>query len=136
MEITEVHVLDTHGLIWHLEGNPKLGGNAKTVLDDPQSRLNLPIIALAEAIDIVRKGRTSITAVADLLRDVFADARIEIEPLTVEILLEAENALGVPEMHDRLITATALNLEKQGFQVAVLTKDASIADSKLVKIIW
>lgn len=87
-------------------------------------------------MDIVRKGRTSIVNVADLLSDVFAESRLQLEPLTTDILLESENALAVPEMHDRLITATALHLEKQGFQVAVLTKDANIVDSKLVKIIW
>ena len=70
------------------------------------------------------------------MQDVFDDTRIEIEPLTVEILLESQNALMVPEMHDRLITATALSLEKQGFQVAVLTKDPEIITSKLVEIIW
>ncbi len=134
--MTDVHVLDTHSLIWHLEGNPKLGGRAKTILDDRNSRFILPIIALAEAIDIVRKRRTSLVAVADLLQSISSDARIEIEPLTVDILLESENALAVPEMHDRLITATALSLEKQGFKVAVVTKDPDIIASKLVQIIW
>jgi len=133
MKVTDIHVLDTHSLIWHLKGNPKLGNKAKATLDDPNNKLVLPVIALAEAIDIVRKGRTSLVAVADLLQDVFTDSRIEIEPLTLEILLESQNALAVPEMHDRLITATALSLEKQGFKVAVLTKDPDITASNLVK---
>lgn len=136
MEIIEIYIVDTHSLIWHLEGNVKLGKAAKKVLDNPHIRLILPIIALAEAIDIVQKGRTMILKVEDLLRDVFSDARIEIEPLSIDILRESLNASAVPEMHDKLITSSALLLEKQGFAVAVLTKYPAIIDSKLVKIIW
>ena len=134
--MTDVHVLDAHTLIWHLEGNPKLGKSARAILDDQNSRLVLPVIAVAEAIDVVRKGRTSLNSVSELLQDIYDDTRIEIEPLTVEILLESQNALMVPEMHDRLITATALSLEKQGFRVALLTKAPDIIASKLVEIIW
>jgi PIN domain nuclease of toxin-antitoxin system len=43
------YVLDSHALVWHLEGNPRLGPQAKKVIDDPASNLVLPIIALAEA---------------------------------------------------------------------------------------
>lgn len=78
-------IVDAHALIWHLEGNPKLGKAAKSVFDDAASQLVLLIIALAEAIDIVQKGRTMILKVKDLLQDVYNDARIEIEPLTLKI---------------------------------------------------
>ncbi|MCY7346531.1 MAG: PIN domain-containing protein [Pyrinomonadaceae bacterium] len=134
--MTDKYIVDTHALVWSLAGDKKLGSKVKAAMDNPNSELVLPVIALAEAVDIVRKGRTKIPDAATLLNDVFADARFEIYPLTVEILLESENALVVPEIHDRLITATALSLEKQGFQVAVLTKDSDIIASKLVEIIW
>ncbi len=54
------YVLDTHALVWYLEGNPRLGQDAETVLDDLGSELVLPIIALAEAAFIIERGRTSI----------------------------------------------------------------------------
>jgi PIN domain nuclease of toxin-antitoxin system len=50
-------IVDTHALVWHLEGNRALGKQAKAVIDSPQSDLILPIIALAEAAYIVEKGR-------------------------------------------------------------------------------
>lgn len=103
MEIIDKFVIDAHALIWHLEGNPKLGKRAKKVLDDDKSQLVLPIIAFAEAIDTVRKERTMILSVSELLQDVFSDSRIEIETLTIEILQESLNAMAVPKMHDRLI---------------------------------
>jgi PIN domain nuclease of toxin-antitoxin system len=130
------HIIDTHSLIWYVEGNPKLGKDAKAVFDDKNVGLVLPVIALAEAFDVVQKQRTSIPDVTTLFNRISGDPRFEIESLTADILLEAQNALNVPEMHDRLITATALKLEKQGFKVAVLTKDPDIIASKLVEIIW
>ncbi len=130
------YVIDTHALIWYVEGNEKLGNKAKIVFDNAKSILILPMIALAEAIDIVKKNRTSIPEVIILLNRVFSDQRIEIEPLTLDILQESLNASAVPEMHDRLIVSSALAIEKQGFSVAILTKDKSIIESKLIKIVW
>jgi PIN domain nuclease of toxin-antitoxin system len=80
------HVLDTHALIWYLEGNKKLGAAPLAVMDDPMSELVLPAIALAEAMYIVAKGRTAIPTAPDLLNDVMSDDRIEILPLTLSIL--------------------------------------------------
>lgn len=61
-------IVDTHALIWHLEGKPTLGRKAKAVIDSPGSELVLPIIALAEAVFIVEKGRTSIPTVSDSMK--------------------------------------------------------------------
>ncbi len=43
------YILDTHALVWYLEGNPRLSKHAKTIIDQPESTMVLPIIALAEA---------------------------------------------------------------------------------------
>ena len=64
------YIVDTHALIWHLEGNKLLGAAAKSVIDDPASQLVLPIIALAETVFVVEKGRTAIPSMNDLLNDV------------------------------------------------------------------
>lgn len=53
------YIVDTHALIWFLEGNSRLGTNAKTILSEPTSKLILPAIVLAEAAWIVERGRTS-----------------------------------------------------------------------------
>jgi PIN domain nuclease of toxin-antitoxin system len=116
-------IVDTHALVWHLEGNRALGKQAKAVIDSPQSDLILPIIALAEAAYIVEKGRKSIPSISDLLNDVSSDPRIEIYPLTAEILHESINLTAIPEMHDRLIVATGIYLQNSGETVEILTKD-------------
>ena len=104
------YVIDTHALIWNLEGNPRLGTNAKAVLADPHSVLILPIIALAEACWIVESGKTSIARVVDLLRAVDADARVTVTSLDRSILDLAHGLTSIGEIHDCLIVATALQL--------------------------
>lgn len=130
------YVLDTHALVWHLEGNPRLGPQAKKVIDDPLSSLVLPIIALAEAAYIVEHGRTAIPRVSDLLGVVFADLRIAIYPLTWEVFQESLNATVLPEMHDRLIVGSALQLQSLGDTISLLTKDTSIIEARLVPTLW
>ncbi|MGO8789885.1 MAG: type II toxin-antitoxin system VapC family toxin [Terriglobia bacterium] len=130
------YVLDTHALVWHLEGNPRLGQRAKGVIDDPTSSLVLPIIALAEAAYIVEHRRTSIPNVSDLLRSVSADLRISIQPMTWEVFQESLSASVLPEMHDRLIVGSALHLQSLGDSISLLTKDASIVAARLVTTLW
>jgi PIN domain nuclease of toxin-antitoxin system len=130
------YIVDTHALIWYLEGNPKLGPNAQAVLDNPASALVLPVIALSEAIYIVDKGRTLIPDVATLFNRVQGDPRLDLYPLTLEVLQASLKALTVPEMHDRLIVATGLHLQSLGETVSILTKDVAITDAALLPIIW
>ena len=129
-------ILDTHALIWHLEGNRLLGNAAKAVIDAPESELILPIIALAEAAFVVEKGRSAISAVSDLFADVRNDARIEIYPLTTGILNESIALTAVPEIHDRLIVATGIYLRTLGETVEILTKDNEIILSSLLPVRW
>lgn len=130
------YVLDTHALVWFLEGNPRLSVAARAVIADVASDLVLPLIALAEAAFIVERGRTSIPNVADLLRRVQQDQRIELYPRTVEVFRQSLTAASIPEMHDRLIVGTALYLQTLGHVVEVLTRDGEIRGSGLVQVRW
>ncbi len=130
------HILDAHALIWYLEGNPRLGMNAKLVLDDPQSELVLPIFALAEACWVVEHGKSSIATMNDLLFAVDADPRVTLVMLDRPTLNKSLTLNVIPEMHDRQITATALCLAEQGETVAIVTKDPDIRSSGLVSLVW
>ena len=130
------YVLDTHPLVWYLEGNPRLSQKAKAIIDDQGSDLVLPIIALAEATFIVERGRTGIPSASDLLVSVQSDPRIEVYPLSLAILQRSLRATMIPEMHDRLILATAMQLQSLGHTVSLLTKDARMARSGLTPIVW
>jgi len=76
-------IVDTHALIWYLQADKKLGVQAKNILQNPNSRLILPLIVLAEAQIIISKNRTNITSFSDLWQDIKADKRIEIYEITL-----------------------------------------------------
>lgn len=130
------YVVDTHAVIWYMEGNPRLGGVVKNILSDPRSELVFSIIALAEAAFIIEKGKVNIPTVADLLQRLQADPRFEIHPITQHIFNESLKATIIPEIHDRLIVATALYLQTLGHTVSLITADSMITASKLVPVVW
>jgi PIN domain nuclease of toxin-antitoxin system len=134
--VANEYVTDAHALIWFLEGNPRLGPNARAALQDPASVLYLPIIALAEACWVVEHGRCAIPAVADLLADVDADPRIVLVPLHRALLDRSLTLTPLNEMHDRLIVATARYLAGTGAPVPLLTCDGIITSSGLVPVVW
>jgi PIN domain nuclease of toxin-antitoxin system len=60
--VNELYVLDTHTLLWFLDGDARLGHRVSQILGDPNARFLLPAIALAEALFIwnfVRNGTES-----------------------------------------------------------------------------
>jgi len=130
------YVVDTHALIWFLEGNPRLGTSAKTILANPDSQLILPAIALAEAVWIVDRARTSIPSVTDLFDAVNSDPRIVIYPIDKAVIEQSISLSAVTEMHDRLIVATTLVLENRGEKIGLLTCDRNITASGLITLIW
>lgn len=129
------YIVDTHALIRYLESNPGWRRH-KAILDDLASELVFPLIALAEAVDIVDKGRTKIASAPILLNRVLNDPRFDFQPFDLATLQTSLHARAVPEMHDRLIVAAGLLLQQQGESVAILTRDVSITDAALLPVIW
>ncbi|WP_373546882.1 type II toxin-antitoxin system VapC family toxin [Chamaesiphon sp.] len=130
------YIVDTHALIWFLEGNSRLGISAKQVLENSESKLILPAIALAQAAFIVERGKTSIPSVTALHTAVNGDPRIVVYPLDRAIVEITNTLLSINEMHDRQIVATAIILKNQGAEASVLTCDRNITASGVVPIIW
>ena len=130
------YIVDTHALIWFLEGNSRLGLNAKIILSDPDSQLILPAIALAEAAWIIERGRTSIPSSKDLFRILKGDPRIVIYPLDEDVIEQSALLSEIGEMHDRQIVATALLVQHQKETVTLLTCDQNITASGLITVAW
>jgi PIN domain nuclease of toxin-antitoxin system len=109
-------VTDTHGLIWYLEDSPFLGAQAQQAFDScdrGESLIYVPIICLVELIYLQEKGR-----ITPALFQQFQDELLAGNTgfLLADLTLEVTNALAriprndVPDMPDRIITATALHL--------------------------
>ena len=128
-----IHVVDTHALLWHPEGSPKLGSGAKQVLFDSRDFLIVPTIALAEARYAIARQRTSVTW-GDLLAEVDRDQRFVVHLLDIDVLRRVNDSL---EMHDAIICATAaVYQEASGESVPLITKDRQIRESGLVQTVW
>lgn len=132
------YILDTHALVWYLEGNPKLGRQAKITMDATDSLMVLPLIAVAEAAFLIERGRIGIPSVSDLLKDIFEDKRIEIFPLTWNVFERSLTVEGlrIPELHDRFIVSTGLHLQDLGDIVEIITRDQAITDAGVLPVIW
>jgi PIN domain nuclease of toxin-antitoxin system len=131
-------ILDTHALLWYLEGNKRLGGQARKSIAAPDSHLIIPIIALAEASVIIDQRRTKVPSIAHLLESLARDPRFDIYPLTLDIFKRSLlSDLGrVPELHDRLIAATGLFLHDNGYEIGLITTDQSLTEARLLPVIW
>lgn len=55
-----VYIVDTHALVWFLEGNRRLSAAAKAILTDSTAHLVIPAIVLAEAAYLYAHKRTSV----------------------------------------------------------------------------
>lgn len=132
------YILDTHALVWFVEGNKRLSESAKTIIAGADSEMVLPLIALAEAAVIIERGRTTISDVSKFLARVYADTRIEIFPLTVDVFERSltPEGLRIPELHDRFIVSTGLHLQDLGETVKIVTKDQAITDAGVSSVIW
>lgn len=130
------YVIDTHALIWFIEGNSRLGANAKAIISNPDSLLVIPATTLAEAVWIVERGRTSIPSAKDVIAAIEADFRTIIYPLDKDVIEITMSLSTINEMHDRQIVATALALANRGEIVQLLSCDKNIITSGLVPIVW
>ena len=115
------YVVDTHVLLWFLGDSPKLSDRARSILIDPDSQLVLPAIALAEAVWIVKHGKTNIPSTEFLWDAVSDDFRVEVYPLNRAVIERTIKLSAINEMHDRQIVATALVIQDSGEEAALLT---------------
>ena len=121
-----LYVLDTHVLVWYFTGNARLSPEARNLIDEVRQqggRLLIPTIVLAEALNIAAKGRVvfDFQQLYQLVRD---EPEFEIVEFGIDVFDETLRVSAVPEIHDRIIVATA-----RFFGADLLIKDGVIRSS-------
>jgi PIN domain nuclease of toxin-antitoxin system len=109
-------VTDTHGLIWYLEDSLRLSPAAREVFaacDQGSAVVFVPTICLVEIVYLEEKGRIPSSLRAELeahLRE--GTSGLFLAPLTREVAetLPRVPRVDVPDMPDRIIAATAVQL--------------------------
>lgn len=128
-------VIDTHTLVWFLTDNPKLSFAAWSAMEAPGTTLCISAIAVAELYMLVEKSKVGITA--DELRRLFEfDDRLSVVPVDFDTVQRAALLTELPDIHDRLIVATAQQLVADGLADALVTADRRIAGLQAVPVLW
>lgn len=125
-------VVDTHVVIWYLLESPKLSETAQKVMDSA-TKIYVSSITIVEITYLTEKGRIPQLALTKLLNALNKPlGKWEVVALDLEIAVSLEKIERkvVPEMPDRIITATALYLN-----LPLITRDSKITAS-IVTTIW
>ena len=124
--MVDLYVVDTHVLIWYFTGSKRLKLALKEKIDETRARngrLLVPTIVLAEALDIAEKGRVQFDF-AEMHRLIREKQEFEIVGLSPEIFNAVVQVQNIPELHDRIIVATA-----RFYGAGILPKDRVILES-------
>ena len=126
MNDVKTYIVDTHALVWFLEGDSRLSITARDALSNPIVQLVIPTIVLAEITFLYAKHRITI-GLAEVHTHIASVANCIIYPLDEVVVDYIPTTLDI---HDAIIVATALTfsdvLEEN---TAIITKDAKIKAS-------
>lgn len=127
------YVADTVSLILYLE-NRKTGAIAEQIYDSAENGatvIHIPAMVFAEILYLSEKNRITATLNNAVDLTVKNSANFKQLPMNGEIIKNAAIISDIPELHDRIIAASAkfLNLE-------LITNDSKIQNSAFVKTIW
>ena len=127
------YTTDTHSLLWAFTRPRKLGERARRAFEEiasGESSLLIPVIVLAELIFTIENK--PIQADLDKILNAIQDSpNVEFVDFDYEAAMRLRELSIIPEMHDRMIVATALE-----HQAALITVDESITTSGVVDVIW
>lgn len=127
------YVIDTHSLVWYFTKSVSLSEKAKNCFkqcENNEATIIIPTIVLAESLYISEKKKISFNY-ESFITGIFASTNYSIHPFDFEVLLELPKLTQIPEIHDRIIVATALLTSS-----TLITKDRAIISSALVRTIW
>jgi PIN domain nuclease of toxin-antitoxin system len=128
-----MYVTDTHSLIWFLTKDERLGVKANKIFrlcDQGKEIIVIPAIVLLECLYICERKKVDLKF-REILLKIKRTFNYITYPLDEEIVLECQKLKRFPDLHNRIVVATAKLLN-----VTLITKDAKIKNSKLVKTIW
>lgn len=130
--MSDLYVIDTHALFWHLINSSKLSEVGRQVFQRAfrgEVTLILSPIVLLELYGLARKVSAPFNFAAELA--LFEQPPFRIEPITTGDLYLLDRLNVIPELHDRLIAATAFRLS-----VPLLTRDPLISACPEVTCVW
>lgn len=128
-------VTDTHALIFHAAGGGRLGRAAAAHFDACEARealIYVPAAVLWECSLLARASRINLRrSVRGFFDDLFSNPAYQPYDLTAVQIFMADEARPNRDPFDGLICAAAVDLE-----LPLITRDADIRGSGIVRVIW
>lgn len=130
-----MYVTDTHGFLWFLTKDDRLGVNAEKVFrscDCGETVIAVPSIVLLECLHVCERKRAvnlKFRKIVESLR--WNSYNYPVYPLDAEVVLNCEDIDEKMELHDRVIVATAKILDAK-----IITKDEIIMGCDAVETVW
>ena len=124
-------VTDTQALIKFMMGKKVINDKshqAYKAADKGEAAIIIPAIVLMEVLYLFEKNRIDIGLLQT--EDLLKSRNYQFEPLSFEILKTASEIDDIPELHDRLIAATARYLG-----LSLITNDPLIRNSGFVEVL-
>jgi predicted nucleic acid-binding protein len=125
------YVTDTQALVKFMMGKKVINDKAHQAFlsaDKGECTIIIPAVVLMEVLYLFEKNRIEVGLLHT--EDLLKGQNYQFEPLTLEILKTASDIDDIPELHDRLIAATARYLD-----IPIITNDPLIRKSRFVNIL-
>jgi PIN domain nuclease of toxin-antitoxin system len=124
---------DTVALIWHLRRHRKLSQRARRLLEEADAARHtvyISVITLMEMLHVIEQRELNVH-LDELIDRINALPGYVILPVDEEVVRIASDVDDVPELHDRMLVATA-----KLYEVPILTSDPVISKSRSATVIW
>jgi PIN domain nuclease of toxin-antitoxin system len=131
-----IYVTDTHPLVyWASSRNAQLGKRARRIFQQAEQGKNtiiVPVVVLEETSRLLEKKVIRLAVPFHRwAEELNRSANFQIQPYTIEILLESVALATIRDPADRAIVATARHL-----RCPLVTADEIIQDGKWVDTVW
>jgi predicted nucleic acid-binding protein len=124
-------VTDTQALVKFMMGKKVINDRSHKAFqsaDKGESTIIIPAIVLMEMLYLFERNRIDVSLLQT--EELFKSQNYQFEPLSFEILKTAAEIDDIPELHDRMIAATARFLD-----LPVITNDPEIRASRYVTVL-
>ena len=126
-------VTDTHALLWWFTDSPKIGPEAAHLYEKCERGeiiIFIPTIVMAEALSVFERKRIPFDF-KKLFKKIRDSENYPLVALDYPILKQMLYLKDIPELHDKIIVATALYLSSP-----LITKDKAIQNLSFIKSVW
>jgi predicted nucleic acid-binding protein len=126
------YVTDTMALVLRLEGR-RMGPMARSAFESAESGaaiVHVPAMVLAELLYLSERQRIQ-AAIGSVVAYLGAHPAVREYPLDLAVIQAAAQITDIPELHDRLIAATARHLKLE-----LVTNDPVIRSLAFLTTVW